>query len=149
MRCPMCGWSVKENKRIAELEAALAERNEYGYSQQTVDALTAERDKPRAEVSNRTRVENNAYECVKKLEATGCGGLGKPNTLTAMVSEIITRAEKAEAERDGWHKIVQACERVFSCPDTADSYHTSNLANLCRAHANRDRKPHSILTGAS
>ncbi len=35
MRCPMCGWSVKEDKRIAELEAR-------------AENVEAERDRMRA-----------------------------------------------------------------------------------------------------
>ena len=42
------------------------------------------------------------------------------------------RADKVERERDGWHRVVRECERLFKTPDTAESALMSNLPNLIR-----------------
>ena len=70
------GWT----ERIEELEAEVAKlaaewdadrRREYGYSQQTVDALTVERDKLEAELAEREKEVERLTNIIETLEI-GC-----------------------------------------------------------------------------
>jgi len=70
------GWT----ERIEELEAEVAKlaaewdadrRREYGYSQQTVDALTVERDKLKAELAEREKEVERLTNIIETLEI-GC-----------------------------------------------------------------------------
>jgi len=45
--------------------------------------------------------------------------------------ELTKLRAQLEAER-GWHKVVQECEQIFGCEDTAESPLMSNLPNLVR-----------------
>lgn len=42
------------------------------------------------------------------------------------------RLEKEVKRLRGWHDVVTECERIFGCPDTAETAYQSNLPNLCR-----------------
>ncbi len=66
---------------IEELKAQLAEKGEYGYSQQTVDALTKERDELKGALKNvqatsiRLELERNEMEEIINLAIDGIDAL--------------------------------------------------------------------------
>jgi len=55
--------------------------------------------------------------------------VGNPAWLARQMEE---RAHRAEAERDGWHRVVTGCERVLSLQGTAESPLRSDLENQVR-----------------
>ena len=48
------------------------------------------------------------------------------------ISALLHRAETAENEREGWHRVVIDCERAIGAVGTADSPLSANLQNLVR-----------------
>jgi hypothetical protein len=81
-----------------------------------IDDVAIELAKAEAEVerlNNGYVPQGIAMECIGRLESAGCGKPGSPNTLHAMVVEIIARATKAEAELEKTRPLLKTAKEAL------------------------------------
>jgi hypothetical protein len=134
LKAAVTGMHEAGSKAIEEQMHVLTEVYEVRDALRT-RAETAERELSRLiDGLNGPMVYENVVECTKMLDAAGMGAPGKPNTLWAMVKEIIADRDAAQGrERTYREHVERLAQRLHDELGHPDSLFGTSTFQKCRA----------------